>query len=168
MSGGTDHGGESDAALTLHDVTKVYDGNVYAVDGVDLAVREREFLTILGPSGSGKTTTLKLIAGFTSLTSGVIEIGGRDVSGTPSHKRNLGMVFQNYALFPHLTVDENLSFPLEMRRVDRGDIRRRVGGSPRSGATFGPGDSATRGNCLAVSSKEWRSLVRSSIGPVCF
>ena len=126
MSGGTDLGGERDAALTLHGVTKVYDGNVFAVDGIDLAVHDREFLTILGPSGSGKTTTLKLIAGFTAPTSGVIEIGGRDVSGTPSHKRNLGMVFQNYALFPHLTVDENLSFPLEMRRVDRGEARRRV------------------------------------------
>jgi len=119
-------GGEDAAALTLHGVSKVYDGNVFAVDGVDLAVRDREFLTILGPSGSGKTTTLKLIAGFTSPTSGVIRIGGRDVSGTPSHKRNLGMVFQNYALFPHLTVDENLEFPLEMRRVDRGERRRRV------------------------------------------
>ena len=93
MIGSTDLGGERVAALALHSVTKVYDGNVLAVDGVDLAVRDREFLTILGPSGSGKTTTLRLIAGFTSPTSGVIEIGGRDVSGTPSHKRNLGMVF---------------------------------------------------------------------------
>jgi spermidine/putrescine ABC transporter ATP-binding subunit len=114
-------------ALTLLGVTKVYGEDIVAVDTVDLEVRDREFLTILGPSGSGKTTVLKLIAGFTSPTSGQIRIDGRDVSHTPPHKRNLGMVFQNYALFPHLTVEENLAFPLEMRRVDRAEVRRRVG-----------------------------------------
>jgi putative spermidine/putrescine transport system ATP-binding protein len=115
------------AALVLRAVTKVYGGTVVAVDGVDLDVRDREFLTLLGPSGSGKTTILKLIAGFTSLTSGSIQIGSRDVSRTPPHKRNIGMVFQNYALFPHLTVDQNLAFPLEMRKFERAEIRRRIG-----------------------------------------
>ncbi|MCI0678031.1 MAG: ABC transporter ATP-binding protein [Actinobacteria bacterium] len=119
-------GSEVDA-LTLLGVTKVYGDDVVAVDNIDLTVRDREFLTILGPSGSGKTTVLKLIAGFTAPTSGEIRIDGRDVSRTPPHRRNLGMVFQNYALFPHLTVDENLAFPLEMRRLDRTAIRRRVG-----------------------------------------
>jgi putative spermidine/putrescine transport system ATP-binding protein len=117
---------EVGAALTLRGVTKVYSGSVVAVDGVDLTVRDREFLTLLGPSGSGKTTILKLIAGFTTPTSGTIRIGDRDVSRTPPHKRNIGMVFQNYALFPHLTVDQNLAFPLEMRRADRAEIRRRT------------------------------------------
>ena len=119
-------GSEIDA-LTLLGVTKVYGEDIVAVDTVDLEVRDREFLTILGPSGSGKTTVLKLIAGFTSPTSGQIRIDGRDVSRTPPHKRNLGMVFQNYALFPHLTVEENLAFPLEMRRIDRAEVRRRIG-----------------------------------------
>ena len=114
-------------ALELRQVTKEYDsGDVVAVDSVDLAVRDREFLTILGPSGSGKTTTLKLIAGFISPTSGVIMIGGEDVSRTPSYKRDLGMVFQNYALFPHLTVEQNLAFPLEMRRVPETERKQRV------------------------------------------
>ena len=114
------------SALTLAGVTKEYPGGVVAVNGVDLIVRDREFLTLLGPSGSGKTTILKLIAGFTALTAGTIRIGDRDVSRTPPHRRNIGMVFQNYALFPHLTVDQNLAFPLEMRRVGRAEIRRRT------------------------------------------
>ena len=118
---------ERAAALTLSGVRKVYGGTVVAVDDVDLVVRDREFLTLLGPSGSGKTTTLKMIAGFTSPTSGVIRIGDVDVSRTPSHKRNIGMVFQNYALFPHLTVEQNLAFPLEMRKVPRSEARARVG-----------------------------------------
>ncbi len=117
----------SGAALLLDRVTKEYAGGVVAVNDVDLVVRDREFLTLLGPSGSGKTTILKLIAGFTVPTSGRIQLGDRDVSRMPPHKRNIGMVFQNYALFPHMTVDQNLAFPLEMRRVDRAEIRRRVG-----------------------------------------
>jgi putative spermidine/putrescine transport system ATP-binding protein len=115
------------SGLTLSGVTKVYPGDVVAVDAVDLEVRDREFLTLLGPSGSGKTTILKLIAGFTTPTSGSIAIGEHDVSRLPAHKRNIGMVFQNYALFPHLTVDQNLAFPLEMRRVDRSEIGRKIG-----------------------------------------
>lgn len=127
MTGPSNTHGEVGAALTLQGVRKTYPNDVVAVDNVDLVVNDREFLTILGPSGSGKTTTLKLIAGFTSPTSGVIKIDDWDVSRIPSHKRNLGMVFQNYALFPHLTVDQNLSFPLEMRRIDREEAKRRVG-----------------------------------------
>lgn len=117
---------EPAATLALEGVTKIYGGDVVAVDRVDLAVRDREFLTLLGPSGSGKTTTLKMIAGFSSPTSGVVRIDDVDVSRTPAHKRNIGMVFQNYALFPHLTVERNLAFPLEMRKVPRDEARRRV------------------------------------------
>ncbi|MEO6351092.1 MAG: ABC transporter ATP-binding protein [Candidatus Limnocylindrales bacterium] len=126
MSMVTDSSTEVRHALTLRGVTKVYPGDVRAVNKVDLLVRDREFLTLLGPSGSGKTTILKMIAGFTMPTSGVIQIGDRDVSRLPTHKRNIGMVFQNYALFPHLTVDENVAFPLQMRRVARAEIRRRT------------------------------------------
>lgn len=118
--------GGQETALELRDVTKSYPGGVVAVDGVDLAVRDQEFLTILGPSGSGKTTMLKLIAGFIAPTTGTIMIGGEDVSRTPPYKRNLGMVFQNYALFPHLTVEENLAFPLEMRRIGKSEASQRV------------------------------------------
>ena len=120
-------GAKVPAGLTLRRVTKIYPGNVLAVNGVDLTVRDREFLTLLGPSGSGKTTILKLIAGFTTPTAGTIQIDDLDVSRLPAHKRNIGMVFQNYALFPHLTVDQNLAFPLEMRRIGRAEIQRRIG-----------------------------------------
>lgn len=113
-------------AVAMADLRKVYGHDVIAVNGVSLDVRKREFLTLLGPSGSGKTTLLKMIAGFVSPTSGTIHVGDRDVSRMPSHERNIGMVFQNYALFPHLTVAQNLAFPLEMRRVGRPEIRRRI------------------------------------------
>jgi putative spermidine/putrescine transport system ATP-binding protein len=126
MSTRTESAAQVRPALALRGVTKIYPGDVRAVNGVDLVVRDREFLTLLGPSGSGKTTILKMIAGFTVPTSGVIQIGNRDVSRLPTHKRNIGMVFQNYALFPHLTVDENVAFPLQMRRIGRAEIRRRT------------------------------------------
>ena len=97
-----------------------------AVDGVDLEVRQGEFITLLGPSGSGKTTTLRMIAGFTQPSAGGIEIDGADMTNVPPHRRDVGMVFQNYALFPHMTAAQNIAFPLEMRRIGRSEIRRRV------------------------------------------
>jgi putative spermidine/putrescine transport system ATP-binding protein len=113
------------AALVLVGLSKSF-GSVTAVDGVDLEVRKGEFITLLGPSGSGKTTTLRMIAGFTHQSAGTIEIDGEDMSQVPPHRRDVGMVFQNYALFPHMTVAENIAFPLEMRRASRSEIRRRV------------------------------------------
>jgi len=115
-----------DIAVALTDLTKVYSNDVVAVNEVTLNVRNQEFLTLLGPSGSGKTTLLKMIAGFLMPTSGSIRIGDRDVSRMPSHERGIGMVFQNYALFPHMTVAQNLAFPLEMRRMARSEIRLRI------------------------------------------
>ena len=112
-------------ALVLRGLTKQF-GDVAAVDGVDLEVRRGEFITLLGPSGSGKTTTLRMIAGFTQQSRGTIEIDGRDMSGVPPYRRDVGMIFQNYALFPHMTAAENVAFPLEMRRVPRSEIKRRV------------------------------------------
>jgi spermidine/putrescine ABC transporter ATP-binding subunit len=96
------------------------------VRGVSLAIRSGEFLTLLGPSGSGKTTTLMMIAGFETPNAGDIAIDGRSVLALPPYKRNIGMVFQNYALFPHLTVAENIGFPLKQRRVDRSTRARLV------------------------------------------
>ncbi|KQS71607.1 hypothetical protein ASG39_20275 [Rhizobium sp. Leaf371] len=114
-------------AVVLQNVVKSYDGTTQVVKGVDLSVRSGEFLTILGPSGSGKTSLLMMLAGFEQPSDGAIIIGGRDVSRQPAHKRNIGMVFQQYALFPHLTVAQNLAFPLEMRRMGRREIDDRVG-----------------------------------------
>jgi putative spermidine/putrescine transport system ATP-binding protein len=112
-------------ALVLRDLRKLYAGTV-AVDGIDLDVRRGEFVTLLGPSGSGKTTTLRMVAGFTAPTTGTIEIDGGDMTRVPPHRRDVGMVFQNYALFPHMTAAQNVAFPLQMRRTSRPEIQRRV------------------------------------------
>jgi len=108
-------------------VSKTYDGGTSAaVAGLDLDVAAGEFLTLLGPSGSGKTTTLMMLAGFEMPSAGAILVEGEDISRKPAHKRGLGMVFQNYALFPHMTVAQNLAFPLQVRRMSRADIAVRV------------------------------------------
>jgi putative spermidine/putrescine transport system ATP-binding protein len=101
-------------------------GAVAALDGIDLEVRQGEMLTLLGPSGSGKTTLLKVIAGFETPDEGDVFIGGREVTMAPPAKRDIGMVFQNYALFPHMTVAENVAFPLQMRKVPKAECERRV------------------------------------------
>ena len=106
------------ASVVLTGIEKRFDA-VGAVRGISLTIGAGEFLTLLGPSGSGKTTTLMMIAGFETPTAGDIAIDGRSVVTLPPHKRNIGMVFQNYALFPHLTVAENIGFPLRQRGVDR-------------------------------------------------
>ncbi len=111
--------------LALQGVAKNY-GEVTALSGVDLAVRTGELLTLLGPSGSGKTTLLKVIAGFELADAGSVSLGGRDITTLPPNKRDIGMVFQNYALFPHMTVEQNIAFPLSIRNVAKPDIARRV------------------------------------------
>ncbi len=107
-------------------VSKSYDGRTEVVRNLNLSVQEGEFLTLLGPSGSGKTTCLMMLAGFEAPTAGTIRIDGRSVHDLPPRKRDIGMVFQNYALFPHMTVAGNLSFPLEVRRLNPEQRRERV------------------------------------------
>jgi ABC-type Fe3+/spermidine/putrescine transport system ATPase subunit len=102
-------------------------GDVAALDGVSLDIASGELLTILGPSGSGKTTLLKVVAGFEKPDAGVVRIDGADITSLPPARRDIGMVFQNYALFPHLTVQANVAFPLEMRNIAKAEIARRVG-----------------------------------------
>ena len=114
------------AVVELRGCTRDY-GSVRAVDALDLGVHEGEFLSLLGPSGCGKTTTLNLIAGFIEPTAGCILVDGEDVTGRPAHLRGLGVVFQSYALFPHLSVFENVAFGLRERRVARVEVARRVG-----------------------------------------
>src|SRR5437879_7642442 len=102
-------------------VQKTYDGEHLVVRQLDLDIHRGEFLTLLGPSGSGKTTTLMMLAGFESPTSGEISLAGTPITRTPPHKRNFGMVFQNYALFPHMTVEQNVAYPLSVRGMSRTD-----------------------------------------------
>jgi putative spermidine/putrescine transport system ATP-binding protein len=117
----------AEPSIRLERVTKVFDNGVTAVDGISLAIREGEFFSLLGPSGCGKTTTLRMIAGFEDPSDGQLFIRGKDVTDTPPHRRDTGMVFQSYALFPHRTVFENVAFGLRMRKVERAAIARRVG-----------------------------------------
>ncbi len=115
-----------DSAVRLVGARKTY-GDVVAVDGIDLEIAEDEFFTMLGPSGSGKTTCLRLIAGFEHPDGGRIELGGRDVSGLPPHERDVNTVFQDYALFPHMSVGDNVAYGLKVKKVNADERRRRVG-----------------------------------------
>ncbi len=112
--------------VRLEKLSKHYLGQVIAVDNVSLTVKAGEILALLGPSGCGKTTCLRMIAGLVDPTSGEIVVGGKPTTQTPVHRRNVGMLFQNYALFPHMTVAENVAFGLEMRGIGKVDREKRV------------------------------------------
>ncbi|SFJ38750.1 ABC transporter ATP-binding protein [Bradyrhizobium sp. cf659] len=114
------------ASIEIAGVSKVYDGGVRAVDAVAMDIRQGEFFSLLGPSGCGKTTTLRMIAGFETPSAGAIRVDGADITHVPAHKRDMGMVFQNYALFPHRTVAENVAFGLRMRGLDKATIAAKV------------------------------------------
>jgi putative spermidine/putrescine transport system ATP-binding protein len=118
---------DSQAAYVEFDrVQKSYDGETLVVKDLNLAMPKGEFLTMLGPSGSGKTTCLMMLAGFETATHGEIRLNGREINNIPPHKRGIGMVFQNYALFPHMTVNENLAFPLEVRGMGKSEREEKV------------------------------------------
>jgi putative spermidine/putrescine transport system ATP-binding protein len=112
--------------VRFHNVQKSYDGATLVVENLDLDIARGEFLTMLGPSGSGKTTTLMMLAGFEPPTQGEIYLHGKPISRMPPHKRGIGMVFQNYALFPHMTVAENLAFPLKVRGLSKSEIKEKI------------------------------------------
>ena len=158
---GTDAG--EPAYLLLDGVTKRYSGQQAAVDDLHLALPRGKLLGLLGPSGCGKTTTLRMIAGLLSVTSGHIRVSGDDISNKPPHQRDIGLVFQNYALFPHMSAAQNVAFGLEMRGVGKAEIRRAWTRrwrwcACRDMARAGPG------KCPAGSSSGWRWLARWSSG----
>ena len=112
--------------VTFSGVQKTYDGHTLVVRDLNLAIQRGEFLSLLGPSGSGKTTTLMMLAGFESPTAGEISLNGVPITRTPPHKRNFGMVFQNYALFPHMTVADNIAYPLTVRKLGASEREAKV------------------------------------------
>ena len=115
------------AEVVLEGVSKVFPGNVEAVKDVDLHIDDEEFIVLVGPSGCGKSTTLRMIAGLEEITAGVISIGGRVVNDVPPKSRDIAMVFQNYALYPHMTVYNNMAFALKLRKCSKKEIQQRVG-----------------------------------------
>jgi multiple sugar transport system ATP-binding protein len=114
------------AQVELEQITKIYPGAIKAVDSVDLNIKDREFVVLVGPSGCGKSTTLRMVAGLEEITSGNIKIGGRVVNDVPPKDRDIAMVFQNYALYPHMTVYKNMAFGLKLRRMPKAQIHQRV------------------------------------------
>jgi len=122
----TKNGTGGDAMVRFVNVQKSYDGETLVVKNLNLEIAKGEFLTMLGPSGSGKTTTLMMLAGFEPATHGEIYLKDQPINNVPPHKRGIGMVFQNYALFPHMTVNENLAFPLQVRNVGKAETEERV------------------------------------------
>ncbi|MEO1650443.1 MAG: ABC transporter ATP-binding protein, partial [Pseudomonadota bacterium] len=115
-----------DPFVRFQNVQKSYDGEILVVKDLNLDIAQGEFLTMLGPSGSGKTTCLMMLAGFEPATHGEIFLGGNPINSLPPNKRGIGMVFQNYALFPHMSVNENLAFPLQVRGMSRAETKQRV------------------------------------------
>ncbi|MXP64574.1 sn-glycerol-3-phosphate ABC transporter ATP-binding protein UgpC [Roseomonas sp. M0104] len=119
------------AQVTLRKVVKAYDGGVQAVKGIDLDIADHEFVVLVGPSGCGKSTTLRMIAGLEEISDGEIAIGGRLVNDVPPRDRDIAMVFQNYALYPHMTVFDNMAFGLMLRKFPKEEIKRRVDNAGR-------------------------------------
>src|SRR5437762_12113687 len=114
------------AAISIRELTKVYATGVKALDALDLDVADGEFVVLVGPSGCGKTTALRMVAGLEKISSGTISVGERVVNDIPPKNRDIAMVFQNYALYPHMTVERNLAFALRQRHMPKEDIQVRV------------------------------------------
>src|SRR6266513_2149880 len=119
------------ARVELEKVTKVYPGGVKAVNSIDLSIKDQEFIVLVGPSGCGKSTTLRMVAGLEEISDGTIRIGERIVNNVPPKDRDIAMVFQNYALYPHMSVYKNMAFGLKLRGMPRAEIDKRVGDAAR-------------------------------------
>src|SRR5678810_399809 len=114
------------ASVSIRELNKKYDNGFHAVKDVNLEIRDKEFMVLVGPSGCGKTTTLRMVAGLEEVTAGEIRIGERVVNDLPPMDRDIAMVFQNYALYPHMSVYDNMAFGLKLREFDKAEIGRRV------------------------------------------
>lgn len=156
-------------SLTLNDINKVFmkDGEKFhAVQNVDLSVTTGEFLTFLGPSGCGKTTTLRMVAGFEMPTSGRILMGDADITTMPANERNIGFVFQNYALFPHMKIFENVAYGLKVRGLGRAEIAQKYAKGWRSWG-WKRRKTATLTSSQAANSSAWHWRAYSCCAPSC-
>ena len=154
------------ADVTLENLVKAFDG-VTAVNGISLEIPAGSFFALLGPSGCGKTTTLRMIGGFEEPDAGSILLGGKNVVGLPPHKRDVNTVFQSYALFPHLTIFENVAFGLRRKGIKSAELRGRVDGDSAARRSRGLRRRASRASSPAGSSSGSRSRGRSSTGRRC-
>ena len=152
---------EPEVLVRFRDVEKTYDGRVNVVDRLNLEIRKGEFLTLLGPSGSGKTTILLMLAGFEAVTAGDIALNERSLRNVPPFRRNMGIVFQNYALFPHKSVFQNVAFPLVQRRTPKPAIREKVEAALRMVDLTGLGD--RRPNQLSGGQQQRVALARALV-----
>ena len=146
--------------VRLETVVKRFDG-VVAVDGISLEIPSGSFFALLGPSGCGKTTTLRMIGGFEEPDEGAIYLGDRDVVGLPPYRRDVNTVFQSYALFPHLSIFENVAFGLRRKGVDKTQVKGRVDGDAAAGRARGPRRPQAAPALRAASSSASRSPARS-------
>jgi ABC-type proline/glycine betaine transport system ATPase subunit len=160
------HTGNGLPSVSIEDVYKDY-GSTRAVDGISLHVEQGEFLTLLGPSGCGKTTTLRMIGGFEYPTAGQISINGEVMGNRPPYRRPVNTVFQNYALFPHMTVGQNIGYGLEMAGVPKKERQRRVGGEPKALPALGRTATAGGSGASAGEPPEGTPVGRAarSVGP---
>ena len=152
------------AEIVLDDVSKEYADGTLAVSDLNLDIRDGEFVVLVGPSGCGKTTALRMIAGLESISGGTISIDDRVVNAVPPKERDIAMVFQNYALYPHMTVYDNMAFGLKLRKLPKEEIDRRV----REAATSSGSRTccnASRRRCRAVSGSGSPWVARSSASP---
>ena len=148
------------ATITFESVTKVYPGGTEAVSDLDLEIGDGEFMVLVGPSGCGKSTALKMVAGLEGISRGTVAIGDDIVNDLPPRDRDVAMVFQDYALYPHMTVFENLGFALKIRKVRRRGSRTAYARRPRSSVSR-TCSIAGRRRCPAVSANAWRWDARS-------
>ena len=152
--------------ISFENVTKRF-GDFTAVDNLSLDIYEREFFALLGASGCGKTTLLRMLAGFEEPTAGRILLDGQDLAGMPPYRRPVNMMFQSYALFPHMTVESNIAFGLKQEGMPKAEIDARVDGDAEAGQARASSPSASRTSSPAASGSAWRWPARSPSGRRC-
>ena len=149
------------AEVTFEDVSKIYPDGTRAVSSIDLEIQDGEFMVLVGPSGCGKTTALRMVAGLEEITEGELRIGERVVNQLAPRDRDIAMVFQSYALYPHLTVYDNIAFGLKLRKTPKDEIERRVSRTPRASSTSSRSSTGSRARSRAVSASASRWAARS-------